>query len=340
MRALVFAGPGRTEVRDVPEPELRRPDDVLIEIEAAGICGTDLHILEHSEALGVEPGMILGHEFIGRVSAVGAEPGIRAVGDRVAVEPNSGCGVCDQCKRLQPRLCPNIRTAGISYDGGLAERIVVPAGKTIALPEELPTKDAVLVELLASVGNGFDALDVKVGDVALVLGAGPAGLLFTQLLKGSGCTVVVSEPAPARRESASRAGADAVLEPGDEGLRDALAAFGVDGAEIVIDCVGGLLGSALELARPAAQLLVFGMSVRPTEVGSVAIAVRQLSVHGRCGSLGYFPHAIRWLTSGVVRAEGIVTAQLALEDLPAGFEELKRGEQTKIVYDASASPRG
>lgn len=338
MRAVVFAGPDRAELRDVPEPALRAPTDVLIDVEAAGVCGTDLHILAPGSEMGVAPGTILGHEFIGRVAAVGEAVTDRAVGDRVAIEPNLTCGSCDQCTRQRAGLCRNMSTLGISCDGGLAERAVVPVHKTIPLPESIATEDAVLVELVASVAHGFEALDAQVGEVGLVLGAGPAGLVFVQLLKASGCAVVVSEPSAERREAALRVGADAALAPDHDALLAAVEERGgCAGADVVIDAAGNLLPAAAELAGYAGRVLVFGMKPGArAEIRTSAIPLHGLTVHGTFGGIGYFPAAIRWLESGAVRAAGIVTARVALEDIPAGLAELAAGKQTKVVYDRNA----
>lgn len=337
MRAVVFAGPNRAEVREVPEPQLDGAGDVLVEIEAAGVCGTDLHILAPGSEMGVAEGTILGHEFIGRIAAVGDAVAEREVGERVAVEPNLVCGSCELCLRQRAGLCQNLRTLGISCDGGLAERIVIPEAKAIPMPEEIATEDAVLVELVASVAHGFETLDVAVGEVALVLGAGPAGLVFVQLLKASGCTVVVSEPSEQRRAAALAVGADAALDTNEADLLEAIEGFGGSaGADVVIDCAGNLLASAVELAGFAGRVLVFGMKPGArTDIRTSAIPLHGLTVHGTFGGLGWFPTAIGWLASGAVRADGIVTSRVDLDGIPAGLDELAAGKQTKVIYDSN-----
>ena len=203
MPAAVFADVGRLEVADRPVPRLERPEEVVLDVEACGVCGTDLHILEVPPGHPAEVGVVLGHEIVGVVSEAGADVTSLRPGERVAVAPNVWCGHCAWCRRGLRQHCENVTTIGIFVDGGLAPHVRVPARACYPVSADLPAHVAALAEPLSTVVHGARRAAVFPGETATVLGAGPVGLMFTALFRAAGARVLVVEPAEDRRALAA-----------------------------------------------------------------------------------------------------------------------------------------
>jgi threonine dehydrogenase-like Zn-dependent dehydrogenase len=331
MLAAVFAGEGRLVMEDRPRPALRAPDDVLVEVEACGICGTDLQILNVPPGHPATPGTVLGHELVGRVSAVG--DGVRdlAAGQRVIIDPDPKCGVCEPCRAGRPASCLNVVALGIFRDGALASHVVGPAGAAFPIADHVPAAVAALVEPLACVVNGTRKAAARPGESVLVFGAGAIGCLFLAVFRATGCgPILVVEPTPERAAVARAMGADAVITPAelDETLRERLRG----GADIVVDAVGSQLGSAIGSAAMAGRVVVFGMnSTAAPAIRQVEITEKSLSIFGTYITNFTFPEAIRLVESGRLLVEPMLSAVLPLARAPEGFDLLRSGGATKVV---------
>lgn len=328
MKAAVFAGPGELAISDRPAPVPRQADDVLLRVEACGICGTDLHILAVPPGHPATVGVVLGHELIGRVEDAGAS-GIEP-GQRVAVDANIRCGRCAFCRRGRSNHCLNWTTLGIYLDGGLAPYVVAPAGNLHPLSADLPTERAVWTEVLSTVVAGSEKLRAQPGEQALVLGAGPVGVLFGLVFRAAGAAVIISDVQPFRLEMARRAGLAQAVEA--DRVAQAVGDLYPMGADVVVDAVGVLFTEAVELAARGGRIALFGMNQtqRPA-VSQYHITRHELTVFGSYVGAHSFPAAIRMLESGVVDPSMLVTHDLGLEDLPAGIEAARRGEAMKVI---------
>ncbi len=334
MLAAVFEGEGKLVLKDVPEPKITKPDEVLIEVEMAGICGTDVHILSVPPGHPATPGVILGHEYVGTVIEKGSEVTNVEVGDRVVIDPNLTCGVCRYCRRGMPNMCENFTTLGIFLNGGFAKYNVAPARAVYKISKDVPLKRAALAEPLSCVVNGISKLDWLVGRNVVILGAGPIGLLFLMMFRaqGAGKTIIL-ELAEYRINKAKELGADIVVNPKEEDAkRIVLQETGGLGADIVVDAVGSLLPNALELVRHGGTVLLFGMNqnARP-QVQQFAITRYEVKVLGTYISLFSFPSTVAVLESGKVELERMVTHVLELKDIREGIELMRRGEAIKIL---------
>ena len=335
MRAVRFLGEGTLAVEEVPIPQVEKLDDVLLEVEAAGICGTDLHILHVPPGHPAKPGVVLGHEYTGRVVEVGRSVRHFVPGDRVVVDPSLSCGLCDYCRKGLPHMCEGLTTFGVYLDGGLARYNVVPERALHKVPPELPPEHAVLAEPLSCVVHGVNRLQPQPGESAVVLGAGPIGLLFTQVMTLAGIKpLIVSEPELFRREQAVRNGAHCVADPaGVELSKVVLQETGI-GADMVVDAVGTLLEQALKLARRGGRILVFGQnqthlaSIKPYDISRLELDVLGSYIAPFC-----FPQAIKLLSQGLVRAEELITHRMGLGQIEEGLELLRRGGAVKVVID-------
>lgn len=333
MRAAVFQGPGQLELQERPQPNLENSDQVLLRVRACGICGTDLHILAVPPKIVVPPGAILGHEYVASVVECGASVNGFQPGDQVVVEPTLSCQECEYCRQGFPNSCARPRIIGVHHDGGMAEYSVVPARALHKICSDVPTPLAALVEPLACVVHGANQVQPKPAESALVLGGGPIGLLFVQLLRAVGVgKIVVAERSETRAAAAETCGADhATLARGNELVTVVHDQFGL-GADMVVDTTGALFDIALQAARRNGRILLFGLNAhaRPTIPQSL-ITRNELAVFGSFGARNTFPQAVRLVESGKLALEPIVTHQLPLAQAAAAIEILERGEGIKVL---------
>jgi 2-desacetyl-2-hydroxyethyl bacteriochlorophyllide A dehydrogenase len=316
VKAAVFADVGTLAVEERAEPTLVAADEVLLDVEACGICGTDLHILGVPPSHPAKVGVILGHEFVGRVVDTG---------ERVAVAPNLWCGECSWCRRGLRNQCENGTTYGIFIDGGLAPRVAVKRRACYPVSRDLPAHVAALAEPLSTVVHGARQANVFPGETACVIGAGPIGAMFTALLSAAGASVVVVEPTPERAELARALGALEVLAPE--------AAAHVE-ADVVVDAVGSQLGAALEIVARGGRVLLFGMNERARlEVAQSQITRDELTILGSYVGQDVFPDAIRLLEQGRVDWSLLVTHRIGVDELPDAVEELRAGRALKVEVE-------
>ncbi len=331
MRAAVFHGHGELRLEDRPEPRIERPDDVLIAVEACGICGSDLQILNVPPGHPATPGTILGHEFVGRVAAVGSAVETVRVGARVVVDPDPKCGWCASCRAGRPANCENIAALGVYRDGGLASHVLAPAAAVYLIDEAVPTPLAALVEPLACVINGTNRAAVRPGESVVIFGAGTIGCLFAAVFRAAGAgPIVIVDPNPVRAAVGRAVGATLAISPDEftAAREDVLPS----GADIVVDAVGSLLGAAIDAAAMGGRIVVFGMNgaARPP-IHQVEITDKGLTIFGSYISNFTFPTAIRLVEGGKLDLAPIVTVILPLSETLEGVARLRSGEATKVV---------
>lgn len=335
MLAGVFEGEGKLSIREVPEPKITKPDEVLIKVELAGICGTDVHILEVPPGHPATPGAILGHEYVGIVQEKGDAVKNLDIGDRVVVDPNLTCGTCRYCRRGLPNMCENFTTLGIYLNGGFAQYNVAPSRALYKISKDVPVERAALAEPLSCVVNAVRKLNIQVGDNVVLIGAGPMGLLFLLMLKAQGAgKLIVLEPTPFRAKMAEELGASIVLNPKEIDVRETILNLTELGADIVIDAVGSQFETALNLVRRGGAILLFGMNenAKP-QIKQVLIPRYELKVIGSYISWFSFPQTVAILESGNVPVEKLVTHKLSIKQLKDGIEIMKRGEGVKILIN-------
>jgi threonine dehydrogenase-like Zn-dependent dehydrogenase len=335
MPAAVFQAVGQLAITERPVPGLESPDDLVLEVEACGICGTDLQILDDPPRHPATVGVILGHEFVGEVTEAGAEVRDLKPGDRVVVATNVSCGRCVWCRRGLRNHCQDFTTLGIFDDGGLAPRVRVPAANCHPISREVPPHIAAMAEPLSTVVNGVRLADVFPGETAVILGAGPAGLMYTALLTLAGASVVTVEPAPRRAEFAITMGAERVVDPTSEDAGAVVReATGGLGADVVVDAVGSQLPAALELVRKAGRVVLFGMnSEARATVAQERITRDELKLLGAFVGQDVFPPAIRLLEQGRVELEPLVTHRIQIGELPQAMAELREGRAVKVEVE-------
>jgi 2-desacetyl-2-hydroxyethyl bacteriochlorophyllide A dehydrogenase len=335
VKAAVYTAPGTVDITTVPDATPVGSDDVVVRVERCGICGSDLRALAVPPEMDYEPGVVIGHEFVGEVVDARGQASVRD-GDRVAVLPNIPCGRCHYCRGGRVNLCTDFTHLGAMRDGGAAELASVPASMLHALPQGLDWETAALTEPLACVLNGTRRAGFHPGAPTLILGAGPIGLLFLAVARLAGAgPIVVSEPHAERRAWAARHGADVVCDPTSEPLEEvvAKATEGI-GAEIVIDAVGSLLRDAVAAVRKGGRVLVFGLNFRAQATLSPAdIASREVTIEGVYIANGTFPLALSLLDAHPDAFRPLITHRLALEAFWQGIEAMRDGSGMKVILD-------
>jgi 2-desacetyl-2-hydroxyethyl bacteriochlorophyllide A dehydrogenase len=260
MRAIVFKQERVVSLEERPDPVVERADDVVVKVEATGICGTDRNIV-----LGrfpARPGVILGHESVGTVAAVGADVGALAVGDRVVVNPTLYCGRCDFCQRGAFNFCDHKtgQEVGVDRDGTFANLVRLPARFLHPLPAALPLERAVMIEPLACVMNNALAVDLQPFDDVAILGGGPIGMVFALYARRFARRAVVVERDAFRRGFAANLRV-ATVDSNLEGWVDAVRAeFGGRRPSVVVETSGVLLDAAVDLVAKGGRIAVMGFN--------------------------------------------------------------------------------
>jgi 2-desacetyl-2-hydroxyethyl bacteriochlorophyllide A dehydrogenase len=289
MRAAMLTAPGRFELRDVPVPALS-PTDVLIRVERCGLCGTDIHIFKGHYSADKLP-LIPGHEFSGRVAAVGDAVRGLQLGQSVTADINVGCGQCFYCRKNEILNCPSMVQQGIHVDGGLAEYVRVPARHVVPIPDGTPVELGALTEPVSCIVRAVKRSRLRLGESVLILGAGPIGNLHLQLARQCGAApIIVSEPNPGRAAWARSSGADLVVEDASRLRESVLALTDGRGADLVIESVGipALYEQAFDLVRPGGRVLAFGLSEPSAQAHYLPfqVVLKELGLQGSVAGMG------------------------------------------------------
>lgn len=320
MKAALLHGPRDLRIQtDASMPEARA-DEVLVRVRVAGLCGTDHRIWSGDRAVAYP--RVMGHEFVGRVEAVGGAVTCVKVGDRVAVEPNYSCGACPLCRDGNRNLCLSRTAIGIDVDGGFAEVVRVPARCCWPAPPGVADEDLMLTEPLAVVVRAVARASVRAGENAAVVGVGTLGLLALQVLRARGARVLCVGRSGRRFALARELGAEAVHTLSDGSLERAGQGFsGREGVDCVIETAGTpeAVNHALELVRPGGRVVLTGLPHAPTPVGFFSVVRREVTITGSMIYQDEFAEAMRLVAAGQVRTAPLITHRFALEEIGRAF---------------------
>lgn len=346
MRAAVLHGPGDLRVEERPVPALDR-GDLLVRVRAASVCGTDLRIHAHGHfKLPVGTPRVLGHEIAGDVVEIRGETAGFAVGDRVSVTPNVGCGRCDSCAAGLNNMCPDYEAFGITLDGGFQEYLRVPAfavqrGNVFRLPATVSYRDAALTEPFSCCYRGQRAVGVGFEDVVVIIGAGPIGIYHTVLARLAGARRVIVSNSSADRLAAARvAGADQVVDTSASDLA-AVVAEQTDGrgADVVLVTASSPQAQAegLSLLATHGRLNVFaGISVGGDAVplDTNRVHYRGLTVTGTTGSSNLdYRASLRLVADGRVRPGELITAGFGLDQVTEALAHARDRRGMKAIIE-------
>jgi L-iditol 2-dehydrogenase len=339
MKALRLEATHRLAVRDVPLPAIGS-SDLLVRVEASGICGTDRHLFHGT--FPCTPPMTLGHEFCGIVEQAGADVPDLQPGARVTVDPNIACGRCGHCVAGRVNLCLNLRAIGVHRDGGLAEYVSVPYRQAFTLPTSLDPAKGALSEPLACCLHGLDLANIGPGASVVVLGGGVIGLLVVQLCRMAGATtIVLSTRQAAKRQLAEQLGATATIDPGEDFLARMCGPHGLvpGGADVVIECAGvadTMRQATMVAARGGTVVLLGVMSQGATiPLEPFDLLFRELKIVG--SFLNPFTHrrAADLIASGAIATDPLISRRVGLEEAAAIISAQPEPGEVKVLVDPS-----
>ncbi len=311
-----------------------RGDELLISVEACGICGTDLHIFDGTTDS--NPPIILGHEYAGTIVDAGGSVNKFKKGERVVIDPNIYCGKCYYCRRNLVHFCESQVALGVHLNGGFAEYSIVPAAQIYRLPDNVPLEWGVFAEPLSCVIHGVDLAEVQLGDTVVILGAGAIGLMMIELMRSSGAgRIFVVEPSKERREIAEKLKPDLVINPEEVDVINAVMKNTYDGSDIVMECAGTpeTAKLSLELIRRGGRVIFFGVCDKEAfiEISPQKIYYNEISIKGSFINPYTFSRSIELLSLGKIDFNKFSIAKFELNELLRAFEFHKKREVTKTI---------
>lgn len=335
MKAVVYTAPRQFSIAKIPLPE-PGPGEVILRSTITGVCGTDRHI--HEGGFFAAYPLTPGHEIVGVVEQLG--PGVQGlrVGQQVAADNATNCGVCDACGRNEPLFCRNFRSLGVNAPGGFAEYVLVRADKCFAA-DDLEPEAAVLAEPLACAVHGVDILELRPGSNVALVGTGPTGLLLAQLLAhGGAAQLTIAGPTQFKLDLAETFGANRTVlvdRKDAAGTARKLKDLSPGGYDVAIDATGSaaVMQHLPELVRDGGTVFVYGMADDDDRVSwsPYEIFRRQLTIKGSFAQIDCFERSMAYLRSGRVLTKGIVTQRFSLDDYGAALEALRSPTSLKSV---------
>ncbi|MFT4548116.1 MAG: L-iditol 2-dehydrogenase [Verrucomicrobiales bacterium] len=343
MKALSLEQYKQFKYSDYPDPEFG-DKDVLLRVQACGICGSDVHGMDGSSGRRIPP-IIMGHEASGVIEKVGDHVTEWKPGDRVTFDSTVFCGECDYCKAGKINLCDNRRVMGVSCDdyrqhGAYAEFVAVPARILFKVPDDLSFEEAAFVEPVSIALHAVSLIPIKGGETAVVVGAGMIGLLVLQALKAAGCERVICVDLDTKKlEMAKELGANEVVISDADAVAK-IVAMTDGGADIAMEVVGisATLNLAINSLRKGGKLGAVGNLAAQTEFPLQAVVTRELTIYGSCACNGEYADALKAISAGSIRVRPLMSAVAPLSEGAAWFDRLYAGEEDllKVILKPDA----
>jgi len=325
MKAAVLHKPGELVVEEVPQPA-PGPNEVVLKVEACGLCGTDLKLFEGHYTANCP--VIIGHEMGGRIVEVGEEVKGLTVGDKVVVDPNESCGACDWCRSGYPTYCEDLAAYGVFRDGGFAEYCRVGAKGTYLMPERLSVKAATFTEPVSCAVHAIDQAAPQLGQTAVIIGGGPMGQILLQLLRRAGAArVILLSRSQGKLDLGLQRGATDVINAQDQ---DPVAAVmdmtNGQGADLVIEAVGSTptVEQGAGMLKKHGKLVIFGFSPEGAEAKIVPfdLLTRELTIVASWVNPYTFPRALQVLVTEEVEVESLISEEMPLNNINEALQHL------------------
>ncbi len=345
MKALLLSEYKHLAMEEMVLPQVAA-NEVLVQVAACGICGSDVHGYDGSSGRRIPP-IVMGHEAAGVVAAVGSEVRRFQPGDRVTFDSTVYCGVCEFCRRGEVNLCDDRQVVGVSCGeyrrpGAFAEYVAVPERILYRLPDGLSFVQAAMLEAVSVALHAVRVSELSGGETVLVIGAGMIGLLLLQAARVSGCSrILVADIDATRLELAASLGANKTLErSGDALVKDILGLTDGRGVDLVLEAVGRseTVGAAIDCVRKGGKVTLVGNIAREVTLPLQKVVTRQIRLQGSCASAGEYPEAMTLIADGQITVAPLITAVAPLSDGPQWFDRLHAREPNlmKIVLDPRA----
>lgn len=328
MKALLLSKYRQLEVAETANPNIG-DDDVLIRVEACGICGSDVHGYDGSSGRRIPP-IVMGHEAAGTIVEVGSAVRGLSQGDRVTLDSTVYCGQCANCLRGQINLCDQRQVLGVSCGeyrraGAFAEYVAAPARIVHKLPDSISFPEASMLEAVAVAMHAVSLAETPPDSTALVIGAGTIGLLILQALRATGCSrVFITDVDSTRLKLAKELGATETILADADTLARVSALSGGMGVDVALEAVGltETIKSAIQSVRKGGTVLLVGNISPEVTIPLQVVVSRQIRLQGSCASSGEYPRAIELMATGAINVKPLISAIAPLEDGPRWFERL------------------
>ena len=333
MKALLLSEYKKLDLIEMPVPVIG-PEDVLIQVKACGICGSDIHGYDGSTGRRIPP-LVMGHEASGEIAEVGKAVKGWSVGDRVTFDSTVSCGRCYFCQRGEINLCENRQVLGVSCNefrrhGAFAEFVSVPQNILYALPETFPFHYAAMIEAVSIAVHAVNLTPMQLGASALVVGSGMIGLLVVQTLRLAGCGLIIAvDLEDSKLELAKSLGADVGLNPKSTDVVKAVQELtGGRGADVAIEVVGAAktIDTAIHAVKKGGSVTLVGNITPKVEIPLQVVVSRQIRLQGSAASSGEFPQCIDLLARGAIKVDPIISALAPLEQGAEWFQRLYANE--------------
>ena len=333
MKALLLKEYMRLELTDMPRPELGA-NDVLVQVRACGICGSDVHGLDGSTGRRIPP-LVMGHEAAGLIAETGRDVKSWKAGDRVTFDSTVSCGRCHYCRRGDINLCDNRQVLGVSCGdyrrhGAFAEYVSVPENILYRLPDPLSFDHAAMIEAVSIAVHAVNLTPRSLGDTAVVVGSGMIGQLTIQAAKAAGFgRVFAVDIDDAKLQMARKSGADETFNSKTTDVATEIAArTGGRGADAALEAVGSTdpIKTAITCVRKGGAVTLIGNVAPKIELPLQQVVTRQIRLQGSCASSGEYPACIELLSSGAIRVDTMISARTPLEGAAGWFDRLYRHE--------------
>jgi L-iditol 2-dehydrogenase len=345
MKALLLSEYGRLDTVDVPMPR-PGPDEILVRVEACGICGSDVHGFDGSSGRRIPP-LIMGHEAAGTVAAVGPNATTFEPGDPVTFDSTVYCGHCQYCLKGEMNLCENRQVLGVSIpeyrrEGAFADYVVVPERIVHPLPDNVPFPEAAMVEPLAVAAHAIALSQVPEDATVLVVGAGMIGLLVLAVLRAEGVNnVIVTDIDDSRLELAKDMGATAVINGKTaDTVAEVKKLTGGEGVDVALEAVGSTptVKMAIESTRKGGTVTLIGNIAPTVEIPLQAVVSRQIRLQGSAASAGEYPRCINMLANGTVNVKPLISVVAPLEEGAQWFDRLheRHPNLMKVILSPTA----
>ncbi len=326
MRAARIPRPGAIQLVEVPEP-VPGPGDAVVAVDACGICGTDLHILDGEFPPSPYP-IIPGHEAAGTVVSTGGTTDL-AVGDRVAIDPSLFCGRCDYCRKGRGNLCTRWGAVGDTRDGALAEYVLVPVENLYRIPDEMDFQAAALIEPVSCALHAMDRLNFQLGEEVLVCGAGTMGLIMASLLRNAGASRVALVD-----KNEDRLGLSSTMGFSDAAVSVEELAGSRPGFDKVVDATGSpaAIEQCLKVVRRGGTMMVFGVAPSGAQVSVEPFRIynEEITIVGSMAVLDSYGRAVQTVAAGVIDTAAMVTHSFPLAEIQEALDAARRGLGLKV----------
>ena len=348
MKALLLSEYNKLDMADLTTPS-PGPDELLIQVAACGICGSDVHGFDGSTGRRIPP-IVMGHEAAGTVVEVGQAVSGYSPGDRVTFDSTVFCGVCSFCRAGDVNLCNNRQVIGVSCGeyrraGAFAEYLTIPARVAYTLPEDLSFAEAAMLEAVSVALHGVAVSEMKGSETVLVIGAGMIGLLLLQAARAAGAAhVFVSDVDATRLRLATEMGADETfLHSGTKLTEEILKRTEGHGVDLVLEAVGRdeTIATGIDCVRKGGTVTLVGNISPQVNLPLQKVVSRQIRLQGSCASAGEYPEAMKLIAAGKIKVASLITAIAPLRDGPEWFARLHAREPNlmKIVLDPRPEAR-